>query len=686
MGHTVLDKQAATLQTPTADARSELAPTNRAAVPVAALVVAGLGHGASVLRPALTVGRSDDPAERAADQLADEVVAARHGGTRVGRQRAGTQPPAVAPEVGAVGGGLSAGLQSAIVSARGTGTALPSRIRREMESALSADLSRVRVHSGPDVARVAEGISAHAFTVGSDVYLPAGIPDGSSAVGTHLLVHELAHVVQHTGPARRSVIRRDEKSAAALKELATPQVFPGPDVKLQDAIVRKLEKQSPKLVAKTTKRKLADQEKLDEWWKLAQAAAKTEEERKKAGAEMSRRTEELARKYPRFDSQELYLGSIVLSEIPPTPAGDKKMISKARLSRTENAFKPGQDGTQLSEEAGVQDDIVENTLLTMIRAGQIDYLRKAGFVGKGWNVLIEVHYIRNRPASAANLHKDTLGQTLFVNLNYTNKDPMAGPEYVENPPLVSTHEDLLDTTMPGTFMADLRDVRARSKPPTEIKSAGILDPNSVIAFVDEAIHHSTPLAGHRKILPGKLAEYLKRELPFSADYEAARAAFDESRTQNPQATGKSDAKPPSAASFVDLFTTPLSREIKKLWESLLTLCEATSDVPITRPKLIEVGMPPEMIDHLMSTWGPDSFNSVSIPAPARTNSGATGRILLADEKTGQRPVLTRQISSQALAKPGSLAPVSAGTETGEGPTRTFFRTWVRAVKVGPDTL
>jgi hypothetical protein len=686
VGHTVLDKQqSATRETPTRDAHPQAVPANRPPMPVTALVVAGLGHGASVLRPALTVGRSEDPAERAADQLADEVVAARHGGARVGQKGAGTHT-AVAPEVGSAGGGLSVGLQSAIVSARGTGTALPSPIRREMESALSADLSTVRVHSGPDVARVADGISAHAFTVGSDVYLPEGIPDQSEPAGTHLLVHELAHVVQHAGPARRSVIRRDEKSAAALKELAAPQVFPGPDVKLQDAIVRKLEAKTPKLVKKAAKRKAADQAALDKWRLKAEAGAKTEEDRRAVGAELTRRTQALATKYPKFDSQELYLGSIVLTEIPPSAEGDQKMISKARLSRTENAFKPGQDGTQLSEEAGVQHDIVENTLLTMIRAGQIDYLRKAGFVGKGWNVIIEVHYIRNRPASAANLHKDTLGQTLFVNLNYTNKAPMAGPEYVENPPLVSTHEDLLATTMPPAFMADLNDVRARSKLPTEIKSAGTLDPNSVIAFVDEAIHHSTPLAGHRKILPSKLAEYLKRELPFSADYEAAKAAFDGSRKQNPKATGSSDAKPTSVASFVDLFTAPLSREIKELWESLLTLCEATSDVPITRPKLMELGMPPDMIDHLMSTWGPDSFNSVSIPAAARTNSDATGRIPLADEKTGQRPVLTRQISSQALAKPGSLAPVTAGTETGEGPTRTFFRTWVRAVKVGPDLL
>ena len=56
--------------------------------------------------------------------------------------------------------------------------------------------------------------------------------------------------------------------------------------------------------------------------------------------------------------------------------------------------------------------IVDNTLSTMRKAGQLDYLQKSDFGGiseSGWKVVIEVHYYRNRPSTNNVFHKDTLG-------------------------------------------------------------------------------------------------------------------------------------------------------------------------------------------------------------------------------------------------------------------------------------
>jgi hypothetical protein len=64
-----------------------------------------------------------------------------------------------------------------------------------MESKLGHDFSRVRIHSGPEAARSAHAVGAHAYTVGSDIVFGAGTPVHGAA-GRRLLAHELTHVIQ----------------------------------------------------------------------------------------------------------------------------------------------------------------------------------------------------------------------------------------------------------------------------------------------------------------------------------------------------------------------------------------------------------------------------------------------------------------------------------------------------------
>jgi hypothetical protein len=164
-----------------------------------------------VLQAKLLVGRSNDPAEAAADRFADAVVdtllrrtphdPARSLGsstaTRIARST--TARPA---GVGIGGGDMPVALVQRIRSSRGE--PLDPSTRSSMEGATGVDLAAVRVHRD---SAVAPRIQASAFTVGTDIHFAPGQYQPGQRRGQWLLSHELAHVVQQGGAARR-VVRR----------------------------------------------------------------------------------------------------------------------------------------------------------------------------------------------------------------------------------------------------------------------------------------------------------------------------------------------------------------------------------------------------------------------------------------------------------------------------------------------
>jgi hypothetical protein len=79
------------------------------------------------------------------------------------------------------------------------GGPLPGGLRRELEPAMGADLSSVRVHTGAASASAADALHARAYAVGQDIHFGAGAYDPSSQSGKHLIAHEVAHTVQQAG-------------------------------------------------------------------------------------------------------------------------------------------------------------------------------------------------------------------------------------------------------------------------------------------------------------------------------------------------------------------------------------------------------------------------------------------------------------------------------------------------------
>ena len=66
---------------------------------------------------------------------------------------------------------------------------------------MGQDFSDVRVHTGDAADTSARSVSAHAYTVGSNIVFQRGGYEPGSAAGQTLLAHELTHVVQQrSGP------------------------------------------------------------------------------------------------------------------------------------------------------------------------------------------------------------------------------------------------------------------------------------------------------------------------------------------------------------------------------------------------------------------------------------------------------------------------------------------------------
>ncbi len=82
-----------------------------------------------------------------------------------------------------------------------SGETLDEPVRADMESRMGHDFGDVRVHTGDAADASARSVSAHAYTVGSNIVFQRGAYDPGSTAGRTLLAHELTHVVQQrTGP------------------------------------------------------------------------------------------------------------------------------------------------------------------------------------------------------------------------------------------------------------------------------------------------------------------------------------------------------------------------------------------------------------------------------------------------------------------------------------------------------
>ena len=155
------------------------------------------------IQASLQVGAVDDPLEREADRIADQVTQAGSPAPLQrsccdGRAAPGTEraDDPVVRRKGASPNGRFDAPASVTTALREPGVALPRETRYAMERRCGYSLAGVRVHNGRTAAESAADLSARAYTVGRDIVFATDEYSPGTTEGLRLLTHELVHVIQ----------------------------------------------------------------------------------------------------------------------------------------------------------------------------------------------------------------------------------------------------------------------------------------------------------------------------------------------------------------------------------------------------------------------------------------------------------------------------------------------------------
>lgn len=201
--------------------RSAAGKPRRHAAPGTAAARTEAKKGAQV-EGGILIGGIQDPAEKAADRMAaqalegEPVLASSASAPSVHRKcaeceaedkekekakRSAAPGAAIAPGRATAPAGAAA---SRAIRSLGAGDPLSTVSRAFFEPRFGRDLAGIRVHDGAAADRAATAIGARAFSYGRDIAFAKGEREKG---GAPLMAHELAHVAQAEGQARRAVRR-----------------------------------------------------------------------------------------------------------------------------------------------------------------------------------------------------------------------------------------------------------------------------------------------------------------------------------------------------------------------------------------------------------------------------------------------------------------------------------------------
>lgn len=153
----------------------------------------------ATLQPKLEIGQPDDPYEKEADRVADQVMMMSNQGIQLSQGGDVVQRQPLVQRVSSRNSGkqtASPKITSKVSTIRGSGNPLPKNIQNEMGGKIGADFSYVKIHTDNTAAQLSQNLRARAFTVGNDIYFNKGQYNPNSREGKRLMAHELTHVVQ----------------------------------------------------------------------------------------------------------------------------------------------------------------------------------------------------------------------------------------------------------------------------------------------------------------------------------------------------------------------------------------------------------------------------------------------------------------------------------------------------------
>jgi len=180
----------------------------QAAAPAQATLARQLGNAGllRVLQAKLTVSDPQDPFEREADRVADQVMrmpAVATDGTPAPAAPQTTTLQRAADATSALPV-VDAATEGAVAALDGRGRPLSPEVRSFMEPRFGADLSAVRIHTDAHAHDLARSVNARALTVGSNVVFGAGDYAPQTESGRRLIAHELTHTLQQAATMPRS--------------------------------------------------------------------------------------------------------------------------------------------------------------------------------------------------------------------------------------------------------------------------------------------------------------------------------------------------------------------------------------------------------------------------------------------------------------------------------------------------
>jgi uncharacterized membrane protein YgcG len=175
------------------------------------------------LQAQLKIGPVDDPLEREADAVADQVMRMpdrEHGLTatlsppRISRVCAECSAEDETLQTKRDGAATAGEEASTIVdkALSSPGQPLDGTTRAFFEPRFGRDFSGVRIHTGLIAEESARAVDALAYTVGSHIAFVGGQYDPHSAEGGRLLAHELAHTLQQDAIGPSSTVQRTAAS------------------------------------------------------------------------------------------------------------------------------------------------------------------------------------------------------------------------------------------------------------------------------------------------------------------------------------------------------------------------------------------------------------------------------------------------------------------------------------------
>jgi hypothetical protein len=183
-------------------------PASFAAIPVFAPGEVALPRIA--LQRKFAIGAVDDPLEREADHVAEQVMrmpepvaVTQRSVSRINRKCAACEreeesKPTLQKKAAS---GPAFQAPHAVESVLNTGGGQPLTAAQQgfFAPRLGRNLTDVRIHTGPQAGASARAVNALAYTVGRDIVFAEGEWQPHTASGLHLLAHELVHVAQQDG-------------------------------------------------------------------------------------------------------------------------------------------------------------------------------------------------------------------------------------------------------------------------------------------------------------------------------------------------------------------------------------------------------------------------------------------------------------------------------------------------------